>query len=238
MITRTSKTHDDEGSKPTMLQILVDYLTNTPLISLMVHMVYIGMICLFLSLSYVAAFHWSSLIELYESANTHQQFSTNLKMSAATDQRITEELQRIMEETGGMRAYVYRYHNGLASISGVPFFFQTNTHEVISPGASRLMGFEQRIPASIHVAMNNAFVTDKCMMIPDTTLDKNSQNYYFFQSRNAVSVLRCPIYMENGDLFGFVGIDWNHKMAEDQKMMDRLHTLAATFSNMFATNHK
>lgn len=235
MITNTNKKNGD--GKPTMLQILVDYLTGTSPLSLMLHLIYIGMICTFLSFSYVVAFHWSSLVTLYEDANTHKQFSTNLKMSAAADTKINSEIQRVMDETGGMRAYVYRYHNGLAAISGVPFFFQTNTHEVISPGASRLMGFEQRIPASIHVAMNNAFVSDKCMMITDTTQDKNSQNYYFYQSRAAVAVLRCPIYMENGDLFGFVGIDWNHAVAEDPRMIDQLHSVAQSLGTIFANKY-
>jgi len=219
--------------KPSMLQILVDYLTNTSPWLLMVHMVYIGMICTFLSLSYIAAFHWSSVVQLYEDASTHNQFSNNLKLSATADTKITEELQRIMEDTGGMRAYVYRYHNGLPSISGVPFFFQTNTHEVIAPGATRLITFEQRVPAGINVAMNNAFVTDKCMMVGDTEVDKASQNYYFFQSRNASAVLRCPIYMANGDLFGFVGIDWNHTMTEDPKINEQLHALANELSKVF-----
>jgi hypothetical protein len=218
-----------------MLQLLLDYLTNTSTFHLMVHMIYIGMICMFLSLSYVAAFHWSSIVQLYEDANNHSQFSNNLKLSAASDTKITETIQKVMEDTGASRVYVYRYHNGLPAISGIPFFFQTNTHEVIAPGTSRLLSFEQRIPASIHVGMNNAFVANKCLLIPDTRHDQNSQDYYFFESRNAIAVERCPIYMENGDLFGFVGIDWNHTVTNDPKVTEELENAARDIGRTYAS---
>ena len=229
--------NNTDTSKPTMLQLILEYLSKTPPLTLMVHMVYIGMVCMFLSMSYIAAFRWSSIVQLYEDAHDINKFITNLKLSVESDNNINRVIQRALEDNGGMRAYVYRYHNGLAAISGVPFFFQSNTHEVISPGAARLMSFEQRIPASIHVAMNNAFAQDQCMMIGDTTTDINSQNYYFYTSRNAEAVLRCPIYMNNGDLFGFVGIDWAHKMEENPKLIDDLHRTAKDLGNIFAVKH-
>ena len=232
MISKTNRQHNVQP--PTMLQILLNYLSNTSTFHLLVHSVYIGLICMFLSLSYVAAFHWGSIVELYEAANNHKQFSDNLKLSAAADAKITETIQNVMENTGGMRVYVYRYHNGLPAISGVPFFFQTNTHEVIAPGTSRLLSFEQRIPASIHVGMNTSFVANKCMLISDTRHDQNSQDYYFYESRNAVAVMRCPIYMENGDLFGFVGIDWNHIEAADPKNTAELENAAKSISHIYS----
>ena len=135
-----------------------------------------------------------------------------------------------------MRAYVYRYHNGLPAISGVPFFFQTNVNEVISPGSTRLLNFEQRIPASIHIAMNTAFVANKCLLISDTRLNQNSQDYYFFESRNAVAVMRCPIYMDNGDLLGFVGIDWNRIQLGDSKITSALENVAKEISKIYETH--
>jgi hypothetical protein len=232
MVTRSNK--PGHANDPSMLQLLLDYLTNTPVSHLLIHMVYICMICIFLSISYIVAFHSSALIQLYEDANNHKQFSNTLKLSAASDAKITSAIQKIMDESGGMRAYVYRYHNGLPAISGVPFFFQTNTHEVIAPGASRLISYEQRIPASIHVGMNNAFVVNKCLLIPNTQLDQNNQDYYFYESRNAISVLRCPIYMDNGDLFGFVGIDWNHTVSDNPDLTKKLQATAKEISNIFA----
>jgi hypothetical protein len=196
------------------------------------------MLCAFLSLSYVFAFHWSSLVELYEEAHTAKRFSDNFKVGAETDVTVNNILRNLISSYGGMRVYVYRYHNGLAAISGVPFFFQSNTHELIAPGADRLMPYEQRIPASIHVSMNNNFIQDKCVLVSDTTVDKNDQNYYFYVSRNATSVARCPIFLANGDLFGFVGIDWNHATPPDAVMLQDLHRTASRLGAVFEDTSK
>lgn len=225
---------DDNELRLTMLQTLIQYLTNTQPIYLLVHVLYIGLVCVILSMSYVAAFHWTSIMEIYREAHDVHNFSDNFKVSADADNKINVELQKFLDEQDGMRVYVYRYHNGLAAISGVPFFFQTNTHEIIAPGGSRLMPYEQRIPASIHVAMNNEFVQDKCVFINDTTVDKSDQNYYFFTSRNANSMARCPIFTPNGDLFGFVGIDWNHKNDNNPEMLEKLHNMAKDLGNIFS----
>ena len=234
MTTEPDNSH--EKTNPSMLQLIIDYLTNTSAVHLLVHVVYIGFICGFLSLSYVAAFHWSSIIQLYEDSNNHRQFNENLKTNAVADAKINEYLQKLMDSVDGMRAYVYRYHNGLPAISGVPFFFQTNVNEVISPGSTRLLNFEQRIPASIHIAMNTAFVANKCLLISDTRLNQNSQDYYFFESRNAVAVMRCPIYMDNGDLLGFVGIDWNRIQLGDSKITSALENVAKEISKIYETH--
>jgi len=223
----------EDQAKLTMLQIFLKYLEKTSPLMLLVHMLYIGTICFFLSVSYVAAFHWASVMELYREAHDISKFSNNFKTSVEADNQINDKLQKFLDTHDGMRAYIYRYHNGLAAISGVPFFFQSNTHEVISPGTSRLMSFEQRIPASIHIAMNNEFVNDMCYVIKDTTEDKSSQDYYFYTSRNAKAMVRCPIFLSNGDLFGFVGIDWN-KAFDGKTVMDELHTMSKELGSIFA----
>ena len=236
----SSNKSSPEHIKLTMLQIILDYLARTPTLSLFVHMLYIGVVCCFLSFSYIAAFHWTSIVTIYQEAHDVSKFSNNFKMSVEADSQINDKLQKFLNEHDGMRVYIYRYHNGLAAINGVPFFFQSNTHEVISPGTSRLMGFEQRIPASIHIAMNNQFVQDKCYMINDTTEDKSDQDYYFFTSRNASSMMRCPIFLSNGDLFGFVGIDWSRKQTSSNHddVFDKLHTLGKELGNIFAGENR
>lgn len=234
MVPEGSKKH--YAGQPTMLQIIIEYLTTTPPWLLMVHLFYMGMVCVFISSSYITAFHWSSLVQLYEDHEQgvqHRQFNANLKLNVATNIKINSELKKMLDDTNSMRVYIYRYHNGLPSISNVPFFFQTNTHEVISPGTPRLINFEQRIPVGIHMASSIAFVANKCIFIGNTEIDKSSQDYYFFQSRNAASLIRCPIYMENGDLFGFVGIDWNHITPSDSKIEEQLHNLAIELGKEF-----
>ena len=222
-----------------ILDALLKYLSKTPPLMLAVHLIYISTASIFISMAYVVSFHWESLVRLYEEAHDIQSFSANLKTSVENDNKIYGHLNSMIADSGGMRAYVYRYHNGLAAISGVPFFFQTMTHEVIANGATRIIQFEQRIPASIHMAINNDFVEDNCAIIENADKDPSSQNYYFYQSKNAKSLIRCPIYMENGDLFGFVGIDFAEEVPTDvKKTVDDLKNTAKDIGRLFATTAK
>jgi len=225
----------DEQKQVTIAQVAVDYLSNTRPIMLVVHLFYIAAITAVFSTAYVVAFHFTSLISVYEEAHSITSFSMNLKTSVENDNSIYRNLNRLLTDSNGMRAYVYRYHNGLAAISGVPFFFQTMTHEVISPGTSRIMSFEQRIPASIHMAINNQFVNDKCAIIKNTDKDKENQDYYFWMSRNAKHLIRCPIYMSNGDLFGFVGVDYSTDIADTTVAERNIKDTAREIGKLFAS---
>lgn len=200
---------------------------------LLVHILYIAVISAIFSTAYVISFHFTSLVSVYEEAHSIQNFSMNLKTSVENDNAIYNNLTRILTDTNGIRAYVYRYHNGLAAISGVPFFFQTMTHEVISPGTPRIMNFEQRIPASIHIAINNQFVNGKCAAIKDTDHDKENQDYYFWMSRGAKHLIRCPIFMNNGDLFGFVGVDYNSEIGDTLSAEKQVKETAGLISKLF-----
>lgn len=203
-----TKNNSNELKKPSLIEILIEYLSTTSPVMLLMHLVYIMAVCATLSVSYVLAFHWSTVVQIYSEAHDVKGFSTNLRNSVEVDNKLNTILTDMLAKTGGIRTYIYRYHNGLAAISGVPFFFQTNTHEVISPGTSRLMRYEQRIPASFNIAINNQYVKNECAAIINADDDKDSQNYYYFQSRGAKAFVRCPIYMANGDLFGFIGVDF------------------------------
>lgn len=198
----------DKDTKKNILEIFLGYLTNTSPKLLFLHLLWLIIASCTLSTSYIMTFHFTSVLNVWKQAHDIENFSNNLKLSAAQDVEINYNLQTLLETTKSNRAYVFRYHNGLAAINGVPFFFQSLTHEVISPGTPRVIKFEQHLPASINIAMNNQFMMNKCGVVEHADDDRDSQNYWFFQIRAAKSVIRCPIFMANGDLFGFVGIDY------------------------------
>jgi hypothetical protein len=229
-----AKKKPSTGDKPTMFQLLIEYLTGTPPLLLMLHLVYISVICIMMSISYILAFHWTAVVQIYTQAHDIKGFSANLKNSVDVDNKLNEILKDLRSKTGGIRTYIYRYHNGLAAISSVPFFFQTNTHENISPGTPRLMPFEQRIPASFNVAINNRYVKNQCALVINTDTDKDSHNFYYYQSRGAKSFIRCPIYMSNGDLFGFVGIDFDSVPKDIKSYSEILRDSARIMSDIFS----
>ena len=228
----------DEQKQATIAGVLSDYLTNTRPLMLLVHVLYIAVITAIFSTAYVVSFHFTSLVSVYEEAHSISSFSLNLKTSVENDNAIYADLNHLLNDAGGSRVYVYRYHNGLAAISGVPFFFQTMTHEVISPGTSRILPFEQRIPASIHVAINNAFINDKCAVIKNTDRDRENQDYYFWTSRGAKNLIRCPIYMPNGDLFGFIGIDFSADVRDAQSTEKQTREIASEIAKLFAATKR
>lgn len=209
---------NDQDQKPSMLQLMIAYLSNTHPLVLLMHLAYIIIVCATLSVSYVVAFHWSALIKVWEEAHDIKGFSANLKSSVETDISLNSSLADLLSQSNAIRAYIYRYHNGLAAVSSVPFFFQTNTHEVIAPGANRLLPYEQRIPASFNIAINNQFVKNQCAMAINADSDKDNSNFFYWQSRGAKAFIRCPIYMKNGDLFGFVGLDFANNPADQKRI--------------------
>jgi hypothetical protein len=223
---------DTTIQKTTLAQILVQYLTNTKPWMLFVHLLWLAIVCVILGITYIGAFHTTDLLNVYQEAHNIKNFSSNLVLSAKLDKNINDILEDLLASTHANRAYIFRYHNGLAAVSGVPFFFQTNTHEVIIPGTARVIQFEQHIPASINLAISNQFLANKCAIVSQADGDKDSQNYYFYQVRGAKSLIRCPIFMNNGDLFGFVGIDFISK--QDEKMLESMIPQVKIHANALA----
>lgn len=223
--------------KKNMLESFLNYLRFTPVTLLFLHLLWLIIASGALSVSYIVAFHFTSLINIYREAHNIQNFNENLKVSAEKDIEINAALQNVLDSTKANRAYVFRFHNGLASVNGVPFFFQSLTHEVISPGTTRVMQFEQHIPTSINMAINSNLIQNQCAIIKNADDDKDSTKYWYYQIRSAKDLIRCPIFMANGDLFGIVGLDFigsttNAQLAESEsKLKSASIILSAIFAN-------
>lgn len=200
------------NEKRSLPELFFTYLTITRPLILLFHLIWLLLASCVLSTAYILAFHFTSVVSIYKDAHSVTSFGQDIMRSAHQDQSIELRLKEILESSRANRAYIYRYHNGLAAVNGIPFFFQTLTHEVISPGTPRIMQFAQRMPASIDIALSNQFVQNQCGIIENTVDDPNSQNYWYFRTYRTSSLVRCPIFMPNGDLFGFVGVDYLERM--------------------------
>jgi len=227
-------------SKVSIIEIFLKYLNRTAPLILVFHLFWILCAGSILSVCYVVAFHFTSLVHIYDEAHNIRQFNNNLRVNAKIDANIQEILTKTLNDTNSSRAYLFRYHNGLAAVGGVPFFFQTNTHETISPGTSRLMQFYQRIPASLTPYMNQKFSQNECVVVNHMDKSDDIQILYFFQARQTKAMVRCPIFMENGDLIGFIGIDYTQdqslqKLDEDKALVFKS---AVDISKIFASVKK
>jgi hypothetical protein len=104
--------------------------------------------------------------------------------------------------------------------------FHSNTHEVIRAGTSRVIRFGDRIPSSLIHSENVEFMNRSCVVINNINLDKNGANYWLFETRNALAVVRCPFFTANGDLVGFVGVDFiesrsSHSLLETKSALEK-----------------
>lgn len=223
--------------KKNVIESFFNYLSSTPTTLLFLHLLWIIIASCALSTSYILAFHFTSILTIYREAHSVKNFNSNLKLSVGKDLEINTALQTILEATKANRAYIFRFHNGLAAVNSVPFFFQSITHEVISPGTTRVMQFEQHIPTGINMAVNDDFIKNQCATIKNADDDKDSTKYWYYQIRSAKNLIRCPIYMNNGDLFGVVGLDYLGGITTDQfkeyeiKLKNTAIILSAIFSN-------
>tara|TARA_R110000868_G_scaffold183767_2_gene425115 strand:- start:10095 stop:10772 length:678 start_codon:yes stop_codon:yes gene_type:complete len=218
-----------------ILKAVLAYLKYTPVVRLFVHLFFIVTLCLVISFSYIIAFHFTNLLDVYTEVHSVQNFSNKLQGNMQVETKLEGSLQKLMLETQGNRAYVYRYHNGLAAVNGVPFFFQTMTHETIRPGTNRIIAVEQRLPASISPSINMQFLQNRCLVAMNLE-NVNHSLHYMYANYGVRTTIRCPIFLIKGDLFGFIGVDFTSATANSeairQHVLDASREVARTFGDM------
>lgn len=191
-----------------IIELLLRYFKTVHPVKMLWHLVWITTILCIMSITYIITFQFTPVMELWQRSRSMEHFRTELTTSLAVDAQINDQLQTVMRQTHADRAYVFRYHNGVPSVNGIPFIFHTNTHEVIRPGVTRVISLMQRIPSSINVHMNQEFAKSGCITITDVDQDTTSHDYWYFQSRGVKHMIRCAIYTSQNDLVGFVGLDY------------------------------
>ena len=191
-----------------IVEIIVRYLRGTHLLRLMLHLVWIFCLLSMLSVTYIMTFHFTPVLELWQRSQSMKTFGQELSTTIAVDQAVNQELQKLLDATQGHRSYLFRYHNGIPTVNGVPFIFHSNTHEVIRPGITRVINQNQRLPTGINSSSNVEFSRRRCVVMLDIDRNIDGANYWHYQTRGAISMVRCAVYTNQGDMLGFVGIDF------------------------------
>lgn len=197
-----------------ILSILLRYLRANHPLRVVWHTLWFFCILCMLSTTYIVTFHFQPVFELWQKSQSINSFARELRVSVATDAKINFELNKLLEQTNSNRSYLFRYHNGTPSANNVPFIFHTNTHEMIKPGTNRVLRFGQRLPSSLIHSENVEFLRGKCVSINNINRNPNSADYWIYETRNAVAMTRCPIFARNGDLIGFVGVDFRETVTD------------------------
>ena len=199
-----------------IIESLLKYLRATKPLTMMLHLMFIIVVMCVLSVTYIITFQFTPVMDLWQRSRSMEHFRNELTTSLHIDTQINDQLQTIMTQTHADRAYVFRYHNGVPSVNGIPFIFHTNTHEVIRPGVTRVISLMQRIPSSINVHMNQEFANGACITIMNVDNDPTGNDYWYFQARGSKHLVRCAIYTDSNDLIGFVGLDYLHTFTSEQ----------------------
>lgn len=199
-----------------IVELLLRYFRSMHPLRMLWHLLWLTMVLMMCSASYIITFHFESVVDLWQRSRSFEHFTRELNTSLVVDTQINDELTILLRSVHADRAYVFRYHNGIPAVAGIPFIFHTNTHEVVKPGVNRVIGLMQRIPSSINVNQNQEFAANKCIVFVDLDQDPSSPDYWFFQARGARHMLRCAFYSRQGDLLGFVGLDFLHPEQKDQ----------------------
>lgn len=220
-----------------VISSLLEYLKVTSIGKICLHFLFIVLVFATLTASYVLSFHFTSLVTIYQEAHDIKHFGNNIQGSIVVGIKLDQVLQGLIQETHSNRAYVYRYHNGLSAINNIPFFFQSLIYENISPGTSRIMSLEQRLPVAMTPTINSQFVQNKCAITQDMDHNDNILNF-INQVGSAKTMIRCPIFMDNGDLFGFIGIDYILNSAEDTTHDAELVKIASDQMTLLFNNMK
>jgi hypothetical protein len=198
-----------------IVELLLKYFKIMHPLRMLWHLLWLTMVLMVFSVSYIITFHFEPVVRLWQQSKSLEHFRQELNTSLAVDSQINDELSILLRSSRADRAYVFRYHNGIPAVAGIPFIFHTNTHEVIRPGVNRVISLMQRIPSSINVHQNKEFAERKCIVMMDLDLDVTNTDYWFYQARGSRHMVRCAFYSRQGDLLGFVGLDYLHNDHRD-----------------------
>jgi hypothetical protein len=191
-----------------VLQMLLRYFKQAGLLKMFLHLVWLCCVLIVCSVTYIVTFHFPAVYTAWQKSQSIEHFKQELSTTVAIDSHINQELQQLLTSIQADRTYVFRYHNGVPSVVGIPFMFHTNTHEIIRAGVSRVILFHQRIPSSLNGTSHSQFAKNLCVVYKNLDNTQNSWGHWYYETRQAKSMIRCPLFTTRGDILGFVGADW------------------------------
>lgn len=147
------------------------------------------------------------------------------------NEKITEILAYVRTETQADRCYLYLYHNGGRSTSGVSFQRMSCTCEVIAPGILPVAADGQNLHKGSYYTLCKMVRENGRYYVPDVSvLEKtDTMTYYRTQMRHIESLYLRGVKDIDGYTIGFVGLDYcSMNRKTDEKVIDRCMTNAVT----------
>lgn len=134
----------------------------------------------------------------------------DIEMLDIVNNKIHVELSLLLQSVGCDRAYIYLYHNGGVSSSGLFFQRMSCISEVVSPGILPVSDISQQLHRSSYSRMLNIVQDEGQWFVEDTGSLLESDGFLFqrFKSTHTESAYMSGLRSSQGHVIGFVGVDY------------------------------
>ena len=122
---------------------------------------------------------------------------------------IQQLLYKAMYEFGGDRAYIFEYHNGWHSISGIDFLKASNTYEVVKGTVQPQQLMMQNLPVGVFAFWNMKVLQKQiiCRNVEDISKE-DLWAYQVLKQQGVTSLYIIGLYDAKGYPIGFLWIDY------------------------------
>lgn len=139
-------------------------------------------------------------------------------------------LYKALYEYKGDRAYIFEYHNGGHSISGIDFLKASNTFEVVNDGIQPQQILLQNLPIGMFAYWNLKILKRDTICMQDIEEIKQTDlwAYQILKQQDIKSIFVIGLYDAQGHAIGFFGIDYTKSTMPscDAKMRKDLEILS------------
>lgn len=153
---------------------------------------------------------------------------------------INENIHNLLQNAQGSlysdRIYLFLFHNGGKSLSGLSFQKMSCVNEVVKNGIAPCSEQNQLLHRGNFTGLNASLKKTGKYFLQDISSIENSDtfSYYFFKDRHAESVYTYAVKDSDGYVVGFVGIDYCAKntSVDDSKIETTLSELSIRISSL------
>ena len=134
----------------------------------------------------------------------------DFEMLDLINNRIHTELSLLLQSLNCDRSYIYLYHNGGVSSSGLFFQRMSCISEVVGPGVLPVSQQSQNLHRSSYSKMLNILQENGEWSSEDVLQLRDSDGYLYqrFRSTHSESVYVSALKGSQGHVIGFVGVDY------------------------------
>ena len=126
------------------------------------------------------------------------------------NRQISELLDAFRRRVAASRIYIFAYHNGGHSISGLSFIRASCTHELVSLGTRPQQVLLQNLPVTMFCSFNQKVLNKEGVRCVDIACfaESDPSTYETLKMQGIKSIYCVGLYSGAGTPIGFLGIDY------------------------------